>query len=383
MDSSQRLDEIRRAVISEFRELSSMLLSLELVEQEIPGARGATDGTHLFMSPSFVENTDDVNIATTMIHEPLHVGLGHLWYNRTMGLIGLPPERTAPQEEQEAYRRLKARADYAAEIIVNGICRSMGVDIRERIDEPKYDGWSREEIFHDLPEDKDCSNEDCTLMLIEGGPDTPENKELAQHWRQAFADFLTLAKQSGRLPGNMVESLLETLKPPVPWEDIVQGLVAQIIQGHEQRTWKRPDRRGLAVGVYLPSSYSEAIECVAFLSDTSGSMSQEDCSTAIAGVMDAASRLNIKRYVWIEGDADVQRVLEFEGEFVPPKDAAGRGGTDFRPLLEEAMKHDPLLMVYFTDLEGQFPDKAPLCPVIWVTRNRGGTAPFGDIVRIK
>jgi len=59
----------------------------------------------------------------------------------------------------------------------------------------------------------------------------------------------------------------------------------------------------------------------------------------------------------------------------------GRGGTDFTPLLEEASRHAPDLVVVLTDLQGPALHRPP-CPVLWVVPAAFGdaAAPFGRVL---
>lgn len=58
---------------------------------------------------------------------------------------------------------------------------------------------------------------------------------------------------------------------------------------------------------------------------------------------------------------DVGEAMQIIRTLVPK----GGGGTDFRPAIELAEKHNPDLIIYMTDLMGCFPEKKPKCPIIW------------------
>jgi hypothetical protein len=71
---------------------------------------------------------------------------------------------------------------------------------------------------------------------------------------------------------------------------------------------------------------------------------------------------------------------------VPALDAAGvaqgvraGGGTDFTPLLQEAARHRPDLVIVLTDLDGPARFR-PACPVLWAVTEPHATAqlPFGQ-----
>src|SRR3990167_7634260 len=352
MDNNKRLQEIKEAIIIEYPEFAPLLIPLDFVEKEMPGARMATDGRCIYYSPSFVNNTDDAQVAVSMVHEAGHCGLQHLWYQRTEALIGAPPAFIDIKSWQQ-YQKNKQKVDIAADLALNPLLKAAGFNLKDRIYQAEYEGMSLEEIFHKLPnqaKDKD-NHDDCALILIEGDPNSEENQKLRQQWQQAFAEFITLARVKGTLPETMLQELSKIRKPKISWIDLLASWVVQAC-GKEEYTWKKPSRRGLAVDLYLPSQVESCIQNLGFGSDTSGSMSQEDCTKAILAVVSAAKAVKIRKFVWVEGDTIVQRVLEFEESFNPPKDIKGRGGTDFRPILAELMKHDPICIVYFTDLAG-------------------------------
>jgi predicted metal-dependent peptidase len=60
---------------------------------------------------------------------------------------------------------------------------------------------------------------------------------------------------------------------------------------------------------------------------------------------------------------------------------AGGGGTDFTPLLQEAERHRPDLIVVLTDLDGPARHR-PGCPVLWAVpeAHRDARAPFGQVL---
>ena len=383
MDQQQRLEEIRQAILLRFPEFAPLILPLTMEAKEIPGARMATDGKKIYWSPSFVEQEDDANCATSIGHESLHNALLHVIARRRDALIG-----SMPQEDNPAFTEWVAKkrlSDLAADYVVNPILLAAGFDLRDRAYEEKYEGMSWGEVYQLLLQDPQAQQQaqghgECVLLPLEGNEE--EQAEQVEKLKQAFTDFLTIAKARGKLPGSMLEKLTEGLRPEIPWLELLSNLVT-ICCGQEDFTWKRPSRRGLAVDLYLPSGISSSLQSMGFGSDTSGSMSELDCAQGVATAVAAGEAVKIHRFIWVEGDAAVQRVLEFDGPFVPPTDMKGRGGTDFRPIIEELLRHDPAVIVYFTDLEGMFPPREPPVPVIWVTKNPGGTVPWGTVVRIK
>ena len=384
MNQAQRLEEIRQAILFRFPEFTPLILPLELVEvppEAIPTGTMATDGRKIYWNEPYVAGLSDAHAASGIAHESVHNVLFHVVRQRLERLIGPIPLETSPEFTE--WRHRQRVAQIAADFVVNPVLLAAGFQLpKEWLYDPQYEGMSWSEVYQKLIQDPKLQpqDSDCELRLLEG--DAREQEEQLEKLKQAFADFITIAKTRGRIPGNLLEKLAEGLKPDIPWLDLLSNLVTEA-GGQEDYTWKRPSRRGLAVDMYLPSWVGHSLQCLGFGSDTSGSMAHQDCAQAVATAVAAGEAVKIRRFVWVEGDSAVQRVLKFDGPFVPPHDVKGRGGTDFRPIIEELLKHDPVVIVYFTDLEGAFPAKRPPVPVIWVTKNQGGNVPWGTVVRIK
>ena len=85
---------------------------------------------------------------------------------------------------------------------------------------------------------------------------------------------------------------------------------------------------------------------------------------------------------FIQCDADVHSAVTYSREDLPLKfEYKGRGGTSFVPAIEYVQEHYPLTTacIYFTDLEGDFPDSPPEFPMLWITTVKHD-APFGEVV---
>ena len=87
--------------------------------------------------------------------------------------------------------------------------------------------------------------------------------------------------------------------------------------------------------------------------------------------------------VMVRDDDQVRAVTRYEPGRSSLRDIVfnGGGGTDFTPLLEEAQRHRPDIVVVLTDLKGPA-NFRPRCPVVWaVPRPDPGTVPpFGRLL---
>jgi predicted metal-dependent peptidase len=83
----------------------------------------------------------------------------------------------------------------------------------------------------------------------------------------------------------------------------------------------------------------------------------------------------------------VQEAVESDGieEWLRRGRAKGGGGTNHVPVFEYIARsgRKPDLFIGLTDLESQFPARPPTYPVVWVTPERHGKAPFGAVVEVR
>jgi predicted metal-dependent peptidase len=113
--------------------------------------------------------------------------------------------------------------------------------------------------------------------------------------------------------------------------------------------------------------------------DVSGSI-DADALARFGREVEALRRRHGAGLVLVAGDDRVREVRTlapgrsaFDG-----LECHGGGGTDFTPLLDEAMRHRPDLVVVLTDLDGPARTR-PACPVLWAVpdAHRDARAPFG------
>ncbi|MBU1927383.1 hypothetical protein KKG77_00110, partial [bacterium] len=115
--------------------------------------------------------------------------------------------------------------------------------------------------------------------------------------------------------------------------------------------------------------------------DSSGSIDDTLLSSFLSEVnflMSMVSRYQIELLVC---DEKIKLHKTFYSGDALECDIQGGSGTDFRPVFEFIEKEfdDVKLLLYFTDLEGKFPDQAPQYEVKWVS-SQEKEVPFGEII---
>lgn len=186
---------------------------------------------------------------------------------------------------------------------------------------------------------------------------------------------------AGTDPGNFIEELEEEFAPPpkprMDWKTALRLFATP--QRRAFTTYTRPNRRfrhrvGEIPGrAWRPDVAKPKRLMVAI--DTSGSMTTEELNE-IAGELRRLGQL--AQFTVVECDTIIHRVYPFAGSF---RDAAGRGGTDLRPVFEPAFltEHRPDGVVYFTDGEGPYHVNPPGVPTLWVlTKDWPFRCPWGQ-----
>lgn len=67
--------------------------------------------------------------------------------------------------------------------------------------------------------------------------------------------------------------LEELLKPKINWKVLLRRFMQSL--ANFDYTWRKPRRRMLPLGIYMPSVYSEGLSKVTFAIDTSGSITEK------------------------------------------------------------------------------------------------------------
>ena len=201
--------------------------------------------------------------------------------------------------------------------------------------------------------------------------------------RQVAQDVREHAKARGDVPGWLQRWADELLSPRVDWRRALRAQVRQLvaeIAGAVDYTYRRPCRRQAIYGdVVMPALRAPRV-AVAFILDTSGSMSNVELAQGIAeaaGVIRTVGA-SIAFYAVDAAVAVAKRIAS-------PKDIvlAGGGGTDMRVGIEAALaaRPRPDCLVVFTDGATPWPAADPGTPTV-VCLSQEATAPaWARVVR--
>jgi predicted metal-dependent peptidase len=196
--------------------------------------------------------------------------------------------------------------------------------------------------------------------------------------RQAAA----AAKRAGKFSTALPE-MVEVATDRVDWHDKFRITFDGMLRG--EVSWARPNRRFIQQGLYLPGWRRTGAGCIAFVLDTSGSISASELAIYTAGVLGILEETNPQQVALIQCDAQVRQVDYLQpGDSFDRIDVHGRGGTRFQPAFDwiADATFGANAIVYATDLICSDQPQDPGLPVIWLTPTRNRTMPFGEIVEI-
>lgn len=156
----------------------------------------------------------------------------------------------------------------------------------------------------------------------------------------------------GRVPGRY-EEYVETLKMSViPWERLLYRFAKKALKGTADRNPYKPDPKYLPFDMIIPTEESKKISKLVFIIDTSASMDKEDFEYACGQIQRLGTLVN--KCIVIMADTQVQEVIKvkkIKNELKNKKiKFKGRGGTNMISAFKEAEKHNPDLIILYSDL---------------------------------
>ena len=188
-----------------------------------------------------------------------------------------------------------------------------------------------------------------------------------QAWDEAMHQALNIAKAEGKAPGRIEETVKGAHAGTLDWRTLLRRYMTDAAKS--DYSWSLPNRRFIDSGLYLPSIRSEAMETIAVIVDTSGSLPAATLAAFWTELREVAAEIRPERVIVLQVDAALQDTAEYAPDELPEEIALkGRGGTDFRPGFEwlDEQGIQPAVCLYFTDMEcSRYPETEPRFPVIF------------------
>ena len=242
-------------------------------------------------------------------------------------------------------------------------------------------------------------------MLKAGGSTGNEPQGFDAHgWEEAQdmtpAEVAALGKEvesalqqgsilKGKMAGGLDRAVQEVLAPTVDWVEEMRDFVSATCGGKDLSTWRRPNRRLIDSGIYMPSSISETVGRVGIGVDTSGSVTGKIQGRFISEVVGVALLVKpelIDLLYWDSGVAAHEKYAEGQYEMLAqstkPK---GGGGTSpscvTKYLADNRIKPECFIMLTDGEVGNDWGGAWP-CPVLWCITSKRITAGNGRTLYI-
>ena len=305
------------------------------VVDDVPTA--CTDGVNVRYGTAFVDSLNDQCLRGLILHETLHKAFRHTTVWRHL------------------YDKKPRLANMACDYVINLLIVDSDPSGKEvclpeggLIDE-KYRGMDAGEIYKMLDKDQQEQQGDGNGEGNSGddqGAQEPEgfdehdweaSDKLSEQEREGMAREVDQALRqgallAGRLKGNVPRGISDLLEAKINWREVLRDFVSSFANEHDSSTWRRPNRRWVDQGVYMPSAVSETMGEMVVAIDTSGSIGQEELSQFLGEVMAVCRDLNPERVHLLYWDTNVAQHETYEqGQYesmLQSTKPAGGGGTD-------------------------------------------------------
>lgn len=341
-----------------------------VIDDTVPTA--GTDGLTVHYNPEFLMEFCKNNEERTglVFHETGHVILAHMLRRG--------------DRDPEKY-------NIAGDHVINIMATKAGFKLPEggHMD-MKYDGWSTEQIYDDLPDQPPPPPDGGGIGqdIIYGGSGDPDDPASggSQKIQQAIDDLLVkgtmaaaAADQIGSVPAEVQRHVDKLLNPPIPWNRILNQFMTKF--DRSRYNYRRPNRRFFP-DVFVPKKQGEALGPISMAIDASASVTDQQFNNYVAGVHHVMKRFNPPSIDFLQFTTRIGRHKKIESmKELKNMEFVGRGGTNVDPVLEWAKTNKPMVQIIFSDGQFHEPQINPRVPVIWIIHdNPSFKAPFGKVI---
>ena len=344
-----------------------------------------TNGRDEVYGRKFVEGLTDAELRFLVLHEAYHKMYRHI---------------TTWRHLYEDNARL---ANMACDYVIN-VKLVDGDDGKKFIVMPKvglldtkYRDMDSAQVYHLLKQDDDegggggGGGNGGDSMDEHGWDDAQEmsdaeHKELEREIDKAIRQGVLSAGKMGSGGNRDLDGLLQ---PQVDWREVLREFVSTTCTGNDYSTWRKPNRRYMSSGYYLPSGISESVGELVLAIDTSGSIGARELSSFLSEVKAICDTVRPSKVRLLYWDTSVCRdevyMQDDLDRLTTSTKPAGGGGTAVECVPQYMAEHGikPQAVVVLTDgyLGGSW--GAWTTPVLWcIQGNKSARPSVGKYVHI-
>ncbi len=374
--SATKISQAKAKLLVDYPYFGTLAAKLELVlNEDIQAFKG--DANKLEYSSLFLENAEISELEFILANGAMHQSLAHenrkngrsgwLWQMATDMAINDMLVENGLDKPNEAQYRVRFAGMYAEEIYAE-----LKSDILREDDELEYEADDAGDVQN--KDEKKQEQKEQTQEEVQ--------EEILQEQLLAEEAILLLESEfkRGEAPSHIDRFFKLDFFGKIDWRDELKAALDRYFRDDYQLI--PPNKKFLSQGIYLPSTVSQTFRLVIAI-DSSGSIDEELLSQFLSEVNFLMSLVSHYQIELIVCDEKIHSHKTFYSGESLEVDVKGGSGTNFRPVFEfvDLEFDDVKLLLYFTDLEGKFPQVEPSYSVKWVTPKEK-EIPFGEIIVI-
>lgn len=378
------------------------------ISDKVPTA--CTNGRDVIYGRAFIESLSDAEVMFIVLHEAMHKAYRHLSVYKHLrkerpDLINLATDYVINLEITDYAKHVKGSHSPRMPQDEDG-------NVIGLIDE-RFRNMDTTRVFNilkkEIPEQRGPSgggnNEDGEGGESGEGNDIPQShddhdwdgaQELSDEEKEVLQEEIEQALREGsqlvgKRAGKMSVGIEDALTPKVNWRDALRDEVKEVMSGQDDSTWRKPNKKYLAIDVMMPSTFSERVGILLTAEDSSGSTcgirGQFRGEIQLIGQEVRPRETHLLYWDTVVENHEVYKDDELStyADFTKPM---GGGGTD--PdcvpdyLGEKNLKPEIIIMLTDGYLSCDVSRWSQVtCPVIWcVVDNKRFTAPIGKTIHI-
>ena len=363
LSPQQRLDKAVVAIMGneKYRALAGILMIGDRsIKGDVPTA--CTNGRDEMYGHDFVDTLTDAELRFVVLHESFHKLYRHLTTWEWMW-------------KEDANRANKA-CDYVINLQIRDENKDGFAVMPEcgLIDE-KYRGMNAAQVYKSLEDEPPGGGSGGGSGFDEhdweGAKELTdaEQRDLAKDIDEAIRQGALMA---GKLGTGAERDFSDLLKPQVNWREVMREFVTSTCSGSDYSTYRRLNRRYVALDLPMPTGITETVEGIVVAGDMSGSIGQREMSVIVSEAkhcFDAVKPDWVRVLYW---DTEVVGDEKYDNaeldNFVNTTKPRGGGGTDVNCVPPYMQEHgiNPQAVIVITDGHlyrgwGQWSH-----PVLWV-----------------
>jgi len=290
---------------------ASILLRRELLTNHAVPTMGVNKAAQIYYNEDFVNKLTPQQCLFGLAHETLHVAWAH-FEKLPLGIDN-------------------KKANKAMDCVINEtlVADGVGEFIEGGMRWPGAQDMLWQDVYKLLPDDEDGGGGLGQDLMDEGELTPEEAKELHEKITQDVAQAVQAARMAGKLSKNIERLVGDIFNPKVHWSEHMAEWMTQMIRSSNY-TWKRPNKRLLSQGLYMPSVMKEPkMGTLVVVSDESGSINDKMLQSFGGYFNQMLDQCNPERVILLHVDTEVGKSEEFTAEDYPVefKQYCG-GGTD-------------------------------------------------------